>query len=409
METFVARPKVVQSIETICNEYASTLKGNKVGDLKQRVNKMTTINEKLTQRNQHLSETYTKCKEELETTKRHYYAMEERLREFNSIKSARDELQKDVTQLLTKQAVLVSNVRKETEETCTNKIKQLENELFSEQARHKKYLVTRLQERYDENIRKNTRIVEENNKMKEMLKTKTSVKRGQEMESTIIEKLFGLLPCCTIENTAKIAHSMDISVEFPETITACKIGIESKNYARNVPAKEIAKFENDLQKYDGGILMARMKVDVTNGFSVKLMDNLFKVNNTTYDVNNQDFRALLVAIMLIVRNFDSANIHSTCEGEDVVANINTLFDQIVHYNQYNLDFITDVKKKSLDHEGNYDIQSASFVECVNKLRTMYDGVKSEKMIQMIKSGSNKRKRSRSGRSSTAPKRRKKSG
>ena len=140
-DSFPRRPKVVQSIQTICNEYASTLTGNQVGDLKQTLNKMTHKYEEIARLYQHLSDKYKQCQEELDKNKQHYYAMSEQIKELDAVKSSRDQLDRDLKSLLMKQAESFEHHRKTTEETYGRQINHLNQELESEQQRHQQILL----------------------------------------------------------------------------------------------------------------------------------------------------------------------------------------------------------------------------------------------------------------------------
>lgn len=126
---------------------------------------------------------------------------------------------------------------------------------------------------------------------------------GAKQEITLTQKLMDHFPFASVIQTSSCAKSMDIRVDIPlDGGEICSISIESKYYnTSNVPTAEIQKFERDhaAMQTNGSILIAKRRVDVSNGYSTRLGPNLSRASPTTYYVDNNDFGALVQAIMRI--------------------------------------------------------------------------------------------------------------
>lgn len=123
---------------------------------------------------------------------------------------------------------------------------------------------------------------------------------GAVQETSLAQKLMDHFPFATVVQTSRTAKSMDLRLELP--LDHIIIAIESKYYnTTNVPSAEIQKFERDHAAMDvhGSILIAKRRVDVSNGYSERLGPNLSRASPTTYYVDNDDFGALTQAVMRI--------------------------------------------------------------------------------------------------------------
>ncbi len=126
---------------------------------------------------------------------------------------------------------------------------------------------------------------------------------GAVQEITLAQKLMDHFPFASVIQTSQTSKSMDLRIELPlDGQDKCIIAIESKYYnTSNVPSAEIQKFERDHAALDvhGSILIAKRRVDVSNGFSQRLGPNLSRASPSTFYVDNDDFGALTQAIMRI--------------------------------------------------------------------------------------------------------------
>ena len=114
-------------------------------------------------------------------------------------------------------------------------------------------------------------------------------------------------PFASVIPTSQTSKSMDLRIELPlDGQDKCIIAIESKYYnTTNVPSAEIQKFERSAVYVHGSILIAKRRVDVSNGFSQRLGPNLSRASPSTFYVDNDDFGALTQAIMRIYALFTS--------------------------------------------------------------------------------------------------------
>ena len=79
-----------------------------------------------------------------------------------------------------------------------------------------------------------------------------SYEKGRQAEINWMNEL----ACFRPKDVSKTSHSGDFLIEKDEKT----IMIEIKNYKRDVPTKEVAKFENDSKKFDGALMISATKI-----------------------------------------------------------------------------------------------------------------------------------------------------
>jgi hypothetical protein len=204
---------------------------------------------------------------------------------------------------------------------------------------------------------------------------------GAAQEITLAQKLMDYFPFAHVIQTSKTAKSMDILVEIPtDDGEKCKIAIESKYYnTSNVPSAEIQKFERDHATLDvhGSILIAKRRVDVFDGYSTRIRTNLSRASPTTYYVDNDDFGALVQAIMRIYAY--------SMRVDDIrcMASLNTVWNHMATYMKSVhgvFDAIRGPVKKWFDEQ---NVLAAPVVEALMNVREEMSGTCIEQVVSAL--------------------------
>lgn len=174
---------------------------------------------------------------------------------------------------------------------------------------------------------------------------------------------------------------MDVRIEIPVDGFHCVIAIESKYYnTTNVPTGEIQKFERDHASLDvhGSILIAKRRVDVQNGFSKRISPNLSRASPTTYYVDNNDFDALMHAIMLIYAR--------SAQGEDMIRCSDALNEVWNHLSTYmkSLHTVFQTLRAPLKQWfDNQNVLAAPVVEALMNVREGFSGMCVEQVVSAL--------------------------
>ena len=209
---------------------------------------------------------------------------------------------------------------------------------------------------------------------------------GAAQEETLLQVLAARFPFADVEDTSGTAQAMDIRLTLPD----CAIAIESKFYRKNnVPGAEIEKFERDYASLDvsGAILIARKRVDVLNGYSQRVGENLRRAGPNTFYVENNDYDALCRAVMII---------YGGCfhQKETVdVTRFNEVLKQMAIYVQRQNDTVSAVWRALKGTMDTYNVATAPLVAALHDVREEIDGACIEQLVRALQMrGSLKRKR-----------------
>jgi len=152
----------------------------------------------------------------------------------------------------------LTNVKQKFEKLTTG-IMDKQTEYYEEKLnREREYQrnIEKMRKEYESKLDEYRKKVEIVNEFKE-----NSAKKGQEGENWLYNELIRQFPKATIVDCHTIKHRGDFTLE-----DDIKGMIESKNYKKNVPKKEIAKFKKDMESNEDfkyGILLS-LKSGVTN-------------------------------------------------------------------------------------------------------------------------------------------------
>jgi hypothetical protein len=210
---------------------------------------------------------------------------------------------------------------------------------------------------------------------------------GAAQEQTLLEVLSARFPFADVEDTSSTPQAMDLRLTLPDD---CVIAVESKFYRKNnVPAAEIEKFERDYAALGvaGGILIARKRVDVLNGYSTRVGENLRRAGPNTFYVEHSDYDALTRAVMIIY----GGRFHQK-ETVDMTR-FNEVLKQMAIYVQRQNDMVSAVWRALKGSMDAYNVSTAPLVAALHDVRDEMDGACIEQVVRALQlRGSLKRKR-----------------
>ena len=165
-----------------------------------------------------------------------------------------------------------------------------------------------------------------------MLVQASSVKKGASAEVEYEQMLMDLYPDSAVERCGQSAGSCDIQMRLSQN--ARPILLEIKAYTRNVPHREVNKFERDLstQQCHGILVSATSGITHRANMTVQLVDNQWVAVFLPHHKRNED--SLRVAIDLIhngpwSKKMDADNNTERRLNEQHLAQINELLRQLM--------------------------------------------------------------------------------
>ena len=245
------------------------------------------------------------------------------------------------------------------EQTIRAKV-QRENEAIVQQQREQHI---RQQDRLEQT---NERLQSEVDKMR--LMSANSSRKGADMEHSIRAILLETLGV-EVADMSKTAHSMDIRVTIADDLD---VFIDTKNVTGALPAKEIAKFENDKNQLlsttstaHGFILMTRNQISRTVP-STLIASNLYRYRGspTTYIVTGNSTTALFQALILVAKAYvathpDACSDESDACGNDVIPEFNNIIRRMIPLFKNHGALVQQLEKMLKQHKKTHSVDSAA--------------------------------------------------